>query len=247
MVADRHRHSPGTEVECWPCDAHGQPLARPAEPTRAEAPQAADAPIPQSLTALWRSRGWRVSTEENSNREHAERWTCEVMDGSEEKALPRGLGYVCGYGATLEAAVGDAEFKLLTEVAENAPGSPPPQAGTPLVEAVEKLPNPFARHDGSYAIERQGVEDFRASVLALVRQHAGPREGAGLSELEKAIREVAAAPHNPPDAIAKASPRDAFELGYSAAIFGTMAASRRLAAAAPGAGEQATKGSGGGK
>lgn len=73
---------------------------------------------PKSLTALWRSRGWRVGTEENASREPAERWTCEVMDGSEEKALPRGLGYVCGYGATIEAAVADAEWKLLTEIAE---------------------------------------------------------------------------------------------------------------------------------
>jgi hypothetical protein len=66
----------------------------------------------ERLIAGWEAKGWHVQLEENPNRETKERFSCEVYEVMHKEPLPRGLGYVCGYGATATSAVIDAEMKL---------------------------------------------------------------------------------------------------------------------------------------
>ncbi len=66
----------------------------------------------ERLIKEWEAKGWNVTIEENPNRLKEERFSCEVYEVMHKEPLPRGLGYVCGYGATATSAVVDAELKL---------------------------------------------------------------------------------------------------------------------------------------
>jgi hypothetical protein len=62
------------------------------------------------------SQGWAVTVQAKPGRPEGERFTCEVSELTDGTPLPRGLGYVCGYGWTAEHAVADAAHKIATEV-----------------------------------------------------------------------------------------------------------------------------------
>jgi hypothetical protein len=74
----------------------------------------------ERLIDEWEHKGWTVTIEENANRTVQERFSCEVYENVGKEPLPRGLGYVCGYGATRTAAIVDAELKLTYAEAESS-------------------------------------------------------------------------------------------------------------------------------
>ncbi len=252
----------------FPCDAHGQPLARPAEPTQ------------ETLTE-WMDRVGVKHTPVTPER------AAELMGVSPASPPPQAgtqqpsLVEAADFRAAL-AAKGCPDWVIalvLPQQAAETPASPPPQAGTriardveagnvwywqgdgsdhlesltcpvvihaqdlrelltpqagppqpSLVEALEKLANPFDRNLEPNS--RIGWSRCHASVLALARQHAGPRERAGLAERIKRCCVYGAF-----------AIRHALDSGDAGPWYRCDEVDEILAAAAPGAGGQATEGS----